>query len=60
MIDCILGTARIQSYNNLEYGPQKTIFLRLEWTLHWVPLLGMVHIPDLSEMIYDLSDSKTL
>jgi hypothetical protein len=60
VIDCILGTARIQSYNILEYGPQKTIFLRLGWTLYWVPLLGIVHIPALPEMTYYLSDSKTL
>ncbi len=60
VIDCILGTARIQSYNILEYGPQKTIFLRLGRTLYWVPLLGIVHIPALPEMTYDLSDSKTL
>ncbi len=32
----------------------------LGWTLYWVPLLGIVHIPALPEMTYDLSDSKTL
>ncbi len=60
VIDRILGTAQIQSYNILEYGPQKTIFLRLGWTLYWVPLLGIVHIPALPEMTYDLSEFKTL